>query len=260
MQRTTAPSASAALARTRGALGRRDNWLQLLRFCLVGASGYVVNLAVYTLLLKVGDVHYLLAATGSFLVAVDEQLHVEPALDLPRPARARRLPGVALPHRLDDRARGESRDPAAARRLRRRRQGARTGDRDRARDPVELRGEQALVLRTRLPALAAALAALAFAAPAGAATAPTEPVFDQDGRLVETPFVPSEGSARLTEKQAIAILFRNAKVADWLDRYPPKPRDAAEYRAATRRVGRQGLVGQGGPDRARQGRRPHRRR
>ena len=70
MQRSTAPSASAALARTRGALGRRENWLQLIRFCLVGASGYVVNLAVYMLLLKVGGVHYLLAATGSFLVAV----------------------------------------------------------------------------------------------------------------------------------------------------------------------------------------------
>ena len=98
---------------------------------------------------------------------------------------------------------------------------------------MELRGEQALVLRTRLPALAAALAALTFAAPAGAATAPTEPVFDQEGRLVETPFVPSEGSARLTDKQAIAILFRVHKVADWLDRYPPKPATAAEYRAAT---------------------------
>jgi dolichol-phosphate mannosyltransferase len=70
MQRTPAPSASAALARTRGALGRRENWLQLIRFCLVGASGYVVNLAVYTLLLELGDVHYLLAATASFLVAV----------------------------------------------------------------------------------------------------------------------------------------------------------------------------------------------
>ena len=70
MQRSTAPSASAALARTRGALNRRENWLQLIRFCVVGASGYVVNLAVYTLLLKPGDVHYLLAATGSFLVAV----------------------------------------------------------------------------------------------------------------------------------------------------------------------------------------------
>ena len=70
MQRSTATSPSAALARTRGALGRRENWLQLSRFCLVGASGYVVNLAVYTLLLKVGDVHDLLAATASFLVAV----------------------------------------------------------------------------------------------------------------------------------------------------------------------------------------------
>ena len=64
--RTTAPS----LARTRGALARRENWLQLIRFCLVGASGYAVNLAVYTLLLKGADVHYLVAATGSFLVAV----------------------------------------------------------------------------------------------------------------------------------------------------------------------------------------------
>jgi dolichol-phosphate mannosyltransferase len=68
--RTTAPSAAAALARTRGALGRRDNWVQLVRFCLVGASGYVVNLAVYALLLKGAGLHYLLAATGSFLVAV----------------------------------------------------------------------------------------------------------------------------------------------------------------------------------------------
>lgn len=95
---------------------------------------------------------------------------------------------------------------------------------------MELRGEQALVFRTRLP-LAAALAALALVAPAAAA--PTEPVFDEDGRLVETPFVPAEGSARLSEESATAILFRNGKVADWLDRYPPKPQTDAEYRPAT---------------------------
>ena len=89
---------------------------------------------------------------------------------------------------------------------------------------------------------------------AGGAPAPTEPVFDEDGRLVETPFVPAEGGARLTEEQATAILFRHGKVADWLDRYPPKPQTDAEYRPATRRVGREGLVGQGGPDRAREGR------
>jgi len=61
---------SGPLARARGALGRRDNWTQLMRFCAVGASGYVVNLGVYTLLVEVAGVHYLLAATISFLVAV----------------------------------------------------------------------------------------------------------------------------------------------------------------------------------------------
>ena len=68
MQRSSA--VVSGRARARAALGRRQNWLQLFRFCLVGASGYVVNLAVYTLLLKGIDAHYLLAATGSFLVAV----------------------------------------------------------------------------------------------------------------------------------------------------------------------------------------------
>ena len=32
------------------ALRQRRNWEQLLKFCVVGASGYVVNLAVYALL------------------------------------------------------------------------------------------------------------------------------------------------------------------------------------------------------------------
>ena len=97
---------------------------------------------------------------------------------------------------------------------------------------MELRGEQALVIRA-LPAVAAAFAALALAAPAGAATAPTEPVFDEEGRLVETPFAPAADAAALSEQQAIRILFRDPKVADWLDRYPPKPQTDAEYRPAT---------------------------
>jgi putative flippase GtrA len=41
---------------------------QLVRFCVVGASGYVINLAVYAALLAAG-VHYAAAAAGSFLVA-----------------------------------------------------------------------------------------------------------------------------------------------------------------------------------------------
>jgi dolichol-phosphate mannosyltransferase len=57
-------------ARTGAALRRRHNWEQLVKFCIVGASGYVVNLAVYALLLDGANLHYTLAATGSFLVAV----------------------------------------------------------------------------------------------------------------------------------------------------------------------------------------------
>jgi dolichol-phosphate mannosyltransferase len=57
-------------ARVSGALRRSHNWLQLLKFCVVGASGYVVNLAVFTVLVAGFDTHYLLAATCSFLVAV----------------------------------------------------------------------------------------------------------------------------------------------------------------------------------------------
>ena len=70
MDRSSDASAPGALARTRGALGRRANWLQLAKFCAVGASGYVVNLLVYSLLVESFDLHYLLAATCSFVVAV----------------------------------------------------------------------------------------------------------------------------------------------------------------------------------------------
>jgi putative flippase GtrA len=51
------------------ALRARRNWEQLAKFCAVGAVGYVINLGVYTALLHAG-LHYLVAATGSFLVAV----------------------------------------------------------------------------------------------------------------------------------------------------------------------------------------------
>ena len=59
-----------ARARVDAALRRRANWEQLVKFCVVGATGYVVNLAVYTFLLEVVGLHYIPAAIGSFLVAV----------------------------------------------------------------------------------------------------------------------------------------------------------------------------------------------
>ena len=70
MERSSAVRASGALTRTRNALGRRANWLQLAKFCAVGASGYAVNLAVYSLLVEAVGLHYLVAATCSFVVAV----------------------------------------------------------------------------------------------------------------------------------------------------------------------------------------------
>jgi putative flippase GtrA len=55
--------------RAQAALRTRRNWVQLAKFCVVGAIGYGVNLAVYAALIHAG-LHYLLAATCSFLVAV----------------------------------------------------------------------------------------------------------------------------------------------------------------------------------------------
>jgi dolichol-phosphate mannosyltransferase len=57
-------------ARVRAGLRKRKNWEQLVKFCVVGASGYAVNLAVYAVLLEVVGLHYISAAVGSFLVAV----------------------------------------------------------------------------------------------------------------------------------------------------------------------------------------------
>ena len=63
-------TSSTVTARMDAALRRRANWEQLVKFCLVGATGYAVNLVVYTVLLELAGFHYLPAAIGSFLVAV----------------------------------------------------------------------------------------------------------------------------------------------------------------------------------------------
>ena len=57
-------------ARVEAALRRRANWEQLVKFCVVGASGYLVNLWVFSLLVLVFEMHYIPAAVCSFLVAV----------------------------------------------------------------------------------------------------------------------------------------------------------------------------------------------
>src|SRR3954463_304579 len=56
--------------RLRHGMRKPDNWVQLGKFLLVGLSGYVVNLAVFTFSLKVLSVHHIAAATIAFAVAV----------------------------------------------------------------------------------------------------------------------------------------------------------------------------------------------
>jgi dolichol-phosphate mannosyltransferase len=64
------PAAVPARTRVRRGLSTPANWAQLVRFAVVGGSGVVVNLAVYTALVAGASVDYRVAATVAFLVAV----------------------------------------------------------------------------------------------------------------------------------------------------------------------------------------------
>ena len=56
--------------RLRQGVRKPDNWKQLVKFCAVGGSGYVVNLIVFTFFWQVLEVHHLAAATAAFAFAV----------------------------------------------------------------------------------------------------------------------------------------------------------------------------------------------
>lgn len=57
-------------ARMRRGLSSRANWLALVRFAVVGASGYAVNLAVFALAVHGFGADYRLGAVAAFAVAV----------------------------------------------------------------------------------------------------------------------------------------------------------------------------------------------
>jgi putative flippase GtrA len=56
--------------RVRAGLRKPHNWVQLVKFCAVGGSGYVVNLCVFALCVEVLGLHHLVGATVAFAVAV----------------------------------------------------------------------------------------------------------------------------------------------------------------------------------------------
>ena len=63
-----------AWRRAAGRVGRATrkpgNWVQLLKFAAVGASGYAVNLVAFAMLAAGADLHHIPAAIGAFLIAV----------------------------------------------------------------------------------------------------------------------------------------------------------------------------------------------
>lgn len=56
--------------RVRHGMRHPANWLQLVRFAAVGASGYVVNLAVFAAAVHLAGIDYKVAAVLAFLVSV----------------------------------------------------------------------------------------------------------------------------------------------------------------------------------------------
>lgn len=62
--------ASELAYRISAAARRPASWVQLCKFGLVGGSGYLINLAVFALLVGSLGVHHAVAAVGAFCVAV----------------------------------------------------------------------------------------------------------------------------------------------------------------------------------------------
>jgi putative flippase GtrA len=56
--------------RVRAAARRPASWWQLCKFGLVGASGYLINLAVFSVLADSLGLHHIVAAIGAFCVAL----------------------------------------------------------------------------------------------------------------------------------------------------------------------------------------------
>lgn len=79
-------------------------------------------------------------------------------------------------------------------------------------------------------ALALAVALLFVTSAASAATTPTRPVYDPNGRIIQTPFAPVPVKPRLSESRATAIFLAQSKVRDWVSRYPKRDRQTdAEF-------------------------------
>ena len=70
VEAAVAEGSHALHVRVRSGMRRPHNWVQLIKFCLVGGSGYVVNLCVFALCVEVIGLHHLAAAILELEVSV----------------------------------------------------------------------------------------------------------------------------------------------------------------------------------------------
>jgi len=89
----TGPDPAARQLGSRIAAGTKDpgNWLQLVRFGLVGSSGYVVNLLVFAFCDQVLELHHFAGATIAFAVSVTNNFTWNRAWTFRASASGRRL-------------------------------------------------------------------------------------------------------------------------------------------------------------------------
>ena len=134
-------------------LGTREpaNWVQLFHFAVVGGSGYVVNLIVFSLLTGLTDVNHLLAAVGAFVVAVTNNFLLNRHWTFRRQGSTESHAGFQAARFFTVSLVGLGRQPGRPRAadLGRRAAGAgEPGDRGRGRHPGQLHRQQALDLRS----------------------------------------------------------------------------------------------------------------
>ena len=56
--------------RVRAGMRKSKNWRELIKFCIVGGSGYAVNLCVFALCVEAFGIHHIVAATLAFVAGV----------------------------------------------------------------------------------------------------------------------------------------------------------------------------------------------
>ena len=130
---------------------RPANWAQLFQFGVVGAAGYVINLAVFAVLTLTFDFQHITAAVVAFCVAVTNNFVLNRIWTFRESAEgAHRLSGDPLLHRQSRRPGRQPRGPGARGRCLRSPRPPRPGGGGGGRHAVQLHRQQALDVRLDL--------------------------------------------------------------------------------------------------------------